>query len=307
MQDQAPDGATPDAAPVEAAVAPPAPVPASRELATRPTREVLMPLDTSQVVAGMQAYQEMLPQLLDAKDYQDAGGGKKFVKKSGWRKIARAFNLSTQIVSVDIERAPDGSPQRASAVVRAIAPNGQVSDGDGYCDVAESRFSGPRGNKSKLENDLRATATTRAKNRAISDLVGMGEVSAEEAAGGASDDTPAFGPGASEDKMGRMVAALAYLFDTGEGPRDDLAARAYNAIGMRFNYVPEAVADAIRLAAGTLKQELDGAASKVTTQQQAPEPEPETVSGEVVDEGPALSPEDAAHDAALNEQLANEF
>jgi hypothetical protein len=28
----------------------------------------------------------------------------------------------------------------------------------------------------EVENDLRATATTRAKNRAISDLVGMGSV-----------------------------------------------------------------------------------------------------------------------------------
>jgi hypothetical protein len=69
------------------------------------------------------------------------------------------------------------APLRAEVWARAIAPSGRSMDGDGYCSVDEERFSGPRGNKSKLENDLRATATTRAMNRAISGLVGMGEVS----------------------------------------------------------------------------------------------------------------------------------
>lgn len=167
--------------------------PANQELVPRPTREALTPLDPEQVVAGMTAYQELLPKLLDASDYQDAGRGKRFVKKSGWRKIARAFNLSVELVSSRVFRDEHGEVQRAEVVARAIAPNGQVQDGDGYCSIDEDRFSGPKGNKSKLENDLRATATTRAKNRAISDLVGMGEVSAEEAENrtGAAADLPA--------------------------------------------------------------------------------------------------------------------
>jgi len=157
---------------------------------SRPTREALVPLDADQVIEGMQAYQDLLPRLLADSDYQAAGRDKdgrpkRFVKKSGWRKIARAFNLSVEIVSVRVLRDEDGAPSRAEAICRAIAPNGQVQDGDGYCDIGEERFSGPRGNKSKLENDLRATATTRAKNRAIADLVGMGEVSAEEVDAGA--------------------------------------------------------------------------------------------------------------------------
>lgn len=143
-----------------------------------PSREVLMPGAADQVVAGMQAYQELLPQLLTDDDYQ-AAGNKRFVKKSGWRKIARAFNLSVEIVSLSVERDDDGNPMRAECVARAIAPNGQVSDGDGYCAADEPRFD-QRGGRQKLENDLRATATTRAKNRAIADLVGMGEDSAEE-------------------------------------------------------------------------------------------------------------------------------
>lgn len=160
--------------------------PPSTDLEVRPPgNEVLMPLDTEQVVAGMKAYQDMLPRLLDESDWQDAGRGERFVKKSGWRKIARAFNLSVMVVSVRIERDAEGNPTRAETIARAMAPNGQVSDADGYCSADEKRFEKPQG-RQKLENDLRATATTRAKNRAISDLVGMGEVSAEEVVPGGS-------------------------------------------------------------------------------------------------------------------------
>ncbi len=170
---------------------------------------VIAPLDVQQVVDSMQAYQELLPQLLDSSDYQDAGRGKRFVKKSGWRKIAKAFGLSTEIVNQRIERDGDGSPVRATVVVRALhGPTGQYSDGDGHCSVSEDRFSGPRGNKSKLENDLTATATTRAKNRAISDLVGMGDVSAEEMDVRSG---PPFGPDSDKDDKERASGALVYL------------------------------------------------------------------------------------------------
>jgi hypothetical protein len=87
-----------------------------------------------------------------------------------------------------------------------------VSDADGYCSADESRFKNAKG-RQKIENDLRATATTRAKNRAISDLVGMGEVSAEEVevAGGG----PSM-PEADEKQRGVLSAALVWLFDGDE-------------------------------------------------------------------------------------------
>ena len=89
--------------------------------------------------------------------------------------------LSTSLVAQTVERDDSGVVVRASAIVRAMhVPSGQFSDGDGYCSSDESRFA-RAGGRAKLENDLRATATTRAKNRAIADLVGMGAVSAEEA------------------------------------------------------------------------------------------------------------------------------
>lgn len=191
------------------------PEPPSTDLEVRPPgNKVLMPLDTEQVVAGMEAYQAMLPKLLTESDWQDAGRDGRFVKKSGWRKIARAFNLSVMVVSVRIERDVEGNPTRAETIARAMAPNGQVSDADGYCSADEKRFEQPRG-RQKLENDLRATATTRAKNRAISDLVGMGEVSAEEIVPGGSAE-PQFRI-ASEVEKESLRTDLKWLLPPGDG------------------------------------------------------------------------------------------
>jgi len=188
-----------------------------------PSREVLMPLDAEQVIAGMSAYQDLLPRLLTASDYQDAGRGKRFVKKSGLRKISRAFNLSTLIVACEIERDGDGAPLRASAIVRAIAPNGQACDGDGYCDVAEERFSGPRGNRTKLEHDLRASATTRAKSRAIADLIGMGDDDGDPLPG----ELPAWARPASDDADKTARRRLGALIDDQTGEQ---AAELYTAV-----------------------------------------------------------------------------
>lgn len=141
---------------------------------------VLMPYDADEVKGAMEAYQAAVRTVLDASDWQGPpNGSDSFVKKSGWRKIAKAFGLSVSRVESGVERDAEGNPVRAFAVYRATAPNGQSQDGDGYCSADEPRFQNERG-RQKLENDMRATATTRAKNRAISDLVGMGEVSAEE-------------------------------------------------------------------------------------------------------------------------------
>jgi hypothetical protein len=143
---------------------------------------VMMPFDADEVKDAMSAYQETVRATLAPSDWQGQPGARgSFVKKSGWRKIAKAFGLSVTRVDDGVERDEEGAPVRAWAVYRAAHPNGQSQDGDGYCSVDEGRFA-RSGGRQKLENDLRATATTRAKNRAISDLVGMGEVSAEEVA-----------------------------------------------------------------------------------------------------------------------------
>lgn len=210
--------------------------------------EVIRPLNVDDLVQSMDDYQALLPRLLSNSDYQDAGRGKRFVKKSGWRKIATAFDLDVQIIRSIVDRDEHGQPQRAEVWARAIAPSGRSMDGDGYCSVDEERFSGPRGNKSKLENDLRATATTRAMNRAISGLVGMGEVSAEEVDAGHGSNQPAgppFGPayvGAGVD-VGNAIAALVGVEHVEEivGP-----------ILKQAGYMPQIVADTLLAAAAAV-------------------------------------------------------
>lgn len=231
---------------------PVAPAATSTAVARRERRsEVIRPLDAGQLVASFGEYQELLPRLLNDGDYQDAGRGKRFVKKSGWRKIATAFDLDVQLIRSTVERDEHGQPLRAEVWARAVAPSGRQMDGDGYCAVDEDRFSGPRGNRSKLENDLRATATTRAMNRAISGLVGMGEVSAEEIDTGVGQPVatgPPFGPAASGDLTSTWAPALTRLLDG-----DKEAARAaWSAMRATFGYMPEAVARALLFAADAL-------------------------------------------------------
>jgi hypothetical protein len=242
-----------------------------------PGREALTPLATDQVVAGMKAYQQLLPQLLDASDYQRAEGGKTFVKKSGWRKIARAFNLSVELPlgPAVVYRDGNGQPLRAEAVARAIAPNGQVQDGDGYCAVDEPRFK-RQGGRHKIENDLRATATTRAKNRAISDLVGMGEVSAEEA--DANPDYP-FGEPASDQATTRAREALALLLWEGGSfelldPKGPEVSEVVGAISRDAQgYLPRVVARAL-LFAGAKAKEMTAQAAEPQDEPKPPEDEP---------------------------------
>jgi hypothetical protein len=164
----------------------------TRALVHSPRRsEVLHPLDLTEQKNAMELYQSGLREILDVSDWQNAGRGEKFVKKSGWRKIAAWFDLSIELVRDSVERDEDGQVCRACVWARAVAASGRFADGDGYCDVNESRFKEARG-RQKLENDLRGTATTRAVNRAISNLVGMGAVSAEEVSDGPA--TPPHGP-----------------------------------------------------------------------------------------------------------------
>jgi len=103
--------------------------------------------------------------------------GKQFRKKSYWRAVATAFRLSVEITD-DREYIDDNGGRHYLATARATAPDGRTATGDGSCSASEKR-----GNMATLHN-IRAHACTRAKNRAISDLVGFGEVSADELSAG---------------------------------------------------------------------------------------------------------------------------
>ncbi len=137
-----------------------------------PPVSMIRPLATADaILENWQAFVELKRTILDVTDYQDVAG-RKFIKKSGWRRIAAAFGISDEIVHEE-RRELDGVGFVWEVTARAIAPNGRYAEGMGSCSSSERKFA-------HVQHDVRAMAHTRAKNRAISDLVGGGDVSAEE-------------------------------------------------------------------------------------------------------------------------------
>lgn len=140
--------------------------------------------------------------------------GRQFRKKGYWRAINVAFGLTVELVSEERFVAgvfEDGHENFGYNVTyRAIAPNGRAVTGDGSCTAVEKagRFKCPhpdsrnprrtvhwppdscpsydpgfrwrRLSENASEHNVRSHAHSRAFNRAVSNLVGFGEVSAEE-------------------------------------------------------------------------------------------------------------------------------
>lgn len=107
-------------------------------------------------------------------------GDKQFRKKGYWRAISVAFNLNVECVREERNvygTLPDGADNYIYSVVyQATTPSGRVAAGDGTCAASEKQ----RGRMEATEHNVRSHAHTRAFNRAISNLVAFGEVSAEE-------------------------------------------------------------------------------------------------------------------------------
>jgi hypothetical protein len=126
----------------------------------------------------MRQFQALKRDLLSEEDTVMISG-KKHVKRSGWRKISLASNISTVIVDAQHEKAEDGT-YTVRVKARATAPNGRFAEEIAVCDSSEFE-------KGRLEgtlHNIETKAATRAINRAVSDLVGGGEISAEEIEGG---------------------------------------------------------------------------------------------------------------------------
>src|SRR5262245_60797337 len=99
-------------------------------------------------------------------------GDRSYLKKSGYRKLAAAFGLSLTLLEERYQELQGGG-FTYHCTVRAAAPGGRHADGVGTCSSSERRFAHP-------QHDVRSIAYTRACNRSISDLIGGGEVSADE-------------------------------------------------------------------------------------------------------------------------------
>jgi len=118
--------------------------------------------------------QDIMQAVLEDADYANIKG-KKARKRSGFAKLRRVFAISVETLEAEWENLGDGD-FGYRVLVRASFPDGRYEDGDGYCDSIEMAS----GNIAPSRHNVRAKALTRAKNRATADLLGTGEVSAEE-------------------------------------------------------------------------------------------------------------------------------
>lgn len=175
-------------------------------------------LTGEQMVTALKSYQDLQKALDRAMpDQIQEIEGREFRKKGYWRAIALAFNLTVEPIDERREvsgQFNDGRDNFGWVVTyRALHPRGRMAVGDGSCFAIEKarRFKCPHpdpqqpDNKKRTEHfprntcpqfdpnfswralpaeatehNVRSHAHTRAFNRAVSNLVGFGEVSAEE-------------------------------------------------------------------------------------------------------------------------------
>ena len=140
---------------------------------------IIRPLvNPQEAVEAFNQYQQLKQALRgqgDFGEFTDGKGNKKEAPTKQWRsKLTRFFGITCELISEQREDLPDGSFV-IKARYRAIAPNGMSMEGDGAC-WSETK----KGGKGDLYHNTISHAHTRAKNRAVLELVGFGEVSAEE-------------------------------------------------------------------------------------------------------------------------------
>lgn len=166
------------------------------------------------------AYDKACASLIGENDVQREGS-RTFKKKSAWRKLARHFNISTDVLRVEREYLNEYF--LATVTVRARGPWGQSAEAVGACCTDEAT-----GRRVITIADAIATAETRATNRAVSNLIAMGEVSAEEMSGKPADVQG--GPSRPSDdrppEQKRMPFGKTKGTPLGELPDDDLQSAA---------------------------------------------------------------------------------
>lgn len=134
-------------------------------------KSVVPVVDLDQMGALIENRKKLLLKILEPDDVQKIQN-KEFKKKRYWRKLAGIFG-------VDLEKREERCETSDKGIVtyhftfRAITSTGHFVDGSGSCTQNEKGLS-------KSIHDTRATAETRAKNRAIADMLAFGEVTAEE-------------------------------------------------------------------------------------------------------------------------------
>ncbi len=152
-----------------------------------------------EALARWNEYQGLVQKIVNASDIQsfsEDGKKKSFIKRSGWAKLSTYYGVSVSMASERLFHKHDpkiclravmpdkygevvdcGCPVvGARYVVRATAPNGRTVE-----QIGLATFNEKNAKYTRVEHDLASKAYTRAYNRAISSIVGAGEISAEEA------------------------------------------------------------------------------------------------------------------------------
>lgn len=135
-------------------------------------------LTVKEAVEAFNEYQSLKKQLRASGDFvsfTDRDGQVIEAPTKSWRtKLTRFFGINVEIIDENMRVLPDGSFV-VEATARASAGNGLYMVADGSCwSRTKEAFKGD------LYHNTRSHACTRAKNRAVLELVGFGEVSAEE-------------------------------------------------------------------------------------------------------------------------------
>ena len=158
------------------------------EIVSLPVRPLV---SADEAAKAWQDFKRLKQKLLDKDDYQRIGDSK-FIRKSGFRKLSVVFNLSDKIIEQE-KTVREDDPFYWRIVTMVTAPNGRTSVGVGICDSNERSFA-------HIEHDVYSTAHTRAKNRATSDMVAGGVVSAEEMSNIPQKKTPKTQPVRAQEK-----------------------------------------------------------------------------------------------------------
>jgi len=106
------------------------------------------------------------------------GQGTPYIKRSGWRKLARFFGLSWDIKDTRKVKMENGGYMYI-ATVKVWHPAGASIVAEGVA-TSEDRFFTKGGRRVANEGNVLMKAITVAINRGISDILGCGEVSGEE-------------------------------------------------------------------------------------------------------------------------------
>lgn len=139
-------------------------------------RELLLPVaKMNDLVQSMRIFERVKAEMLTANDLYSpkANEGPK-IRASGWRKLAMAFGISDEIMREERVLDPsDPTHIMYRFEVRTYTRGSRASVGVGSASSRERKFQ-------HEEHDLRALAHTRAKSRAIRDILGGSDSIAEE-------------------------------------------------------------------------------------------------------------------------------